>query len=104
MGRAPLRDPRSRRRGALILASARRRATILYRALVDSILSRSLATAYDHAARYYGELGTLSSREEQNWPIDPARTYRAGLRRRHDRKFGFWSLVESAGRMSGTGG
>ena len=70
-------------------------ATILYRALIDSILSRGQSPAYPHAARYYSELEQLASREEQNWPIDPARTYRAGLKSRHGRKYGFWTLVEA---------
>ncbi len=72
-------------------------ATILYRALIDSILARGQSPAYPHAARYYAELEALSPREEANWPIDPARTYRVGLRQRHGRKHGFWSLVEAAG-------
>jgi Family of unknown function (DUF6880) len=72
-------------------------ATILYRALIDSILGRGQSLAYPHAARYYAELEALAPREDQNWPIDPAQTYRAELRRRHGRKQGFWSLIEATG-------
>ena len=70
-------------------------ATILYRALVNSILERGQSLAYPHAARYFAELEALAPREDPNWPIDPARTYREELRRRHGRKYGFWSLVEA---------
>jgi hypothetical protein len=73
-------------------------ATILYRALIDSILTRAQSPAYPHAARYYSELESLAAREDANWPIDPARTYRAGLKSRHGRKQGFWSLVDAPGR------
>ena len=72
-------------------------ATILYRALTDSILQRGQSLAYPHAARYYAALEALGPREDPGWPIDPAGTYRAELRRRHGRKYGFWSLVETAG-------
>jgi len=71
-------------------------ATILYRALIDSILDRGQSLAYPHAARYTAELEALAQREDPNWPIDPARTYQAELRRRHGRKQGFWSLLEAA--------
>ena len=73
-------------------------ATILYRALIDSILTRGQSPAYPHAARYYFELESLATREDPNWPIDPARTYRAGLKSHHGRKLGFWSLVEAPAR------
>jgi hypothetical protein len=73
-------------------------ATILYRALIDSILTRGQSPAYPHAARYYSELESLAPREDANWPIDPAQTYRAGLKSRHGRKQGFWNLVEAPAR------
>jgi len=72
-------------------------AVILYRALVDSILDRGLSLAYAPAARYYGALEGLESREAPGWPIEPHRHYRAELRRRHGRKYGFWSRVEAEG-------
>ena len=72
-------------------------ATILYRALIDSILARGQSLAYPHAARYYAALEALAPHEDPGWPIDPPGAYRAELRRRHGRKFGFWSLVDTAG-------
>lgn len=73
-------------------------ATILYRALIDSILARGQSLAYPHAARYYSKLDSLAAREDPNWPIEPAQTYRAGLKSRHGRKHGFWGLAEATGR------
>ncbi|HZZ60270.1 MAG TPA: hypothetical protein VFE63_03730 [Roseiarcus sp.] len=71
-------------------------AVILYRALINAILDGGHTPAYRHAARYYAELESLAERENPGWPIDSAQTYRAELRFRHGRKFGFWSLVTSA--------
>ena len=71
-------------------------AAILYRALIDSILERGQSLAYGHAARYYAAIEGLEARESPNWPIEPHHHYRAELRRRHGRKYGFWSRVEGA--------
>ncbi len=73
-------------------------AVVLYRALIDSILGRGQSLAYGHGARYYAALEGLEAREDPGWPIEPHRHYRAELRRRHGRKYGFWSRVEGAER------
>jgi Family of unknown function (DUF6880) len=43
-------------------------ATILYRALLNSILERAQSLAYPHAARYHAELEALAPREDPGWP------------------------------------
>ena len=74
-------------------------ATILYRALVGSILERAQSPAYAHAARYYVELESLAAREDPGWPVERAETWLTALRGRHGRKHGFWTAVEAAGRQ-----
>jgi hypothetical protein len=69
-------------------------ATVLYRALIDDILSRGKSPAYGHAARYLGTLDALSGRLPSDAPIDAHEHYRAGLKKSHGRKLGFWSLVD----------
>lgn len=69
-------------------------ATVLYRALIDDILSRGKSPAYGHAARYLGTLDALSGRLPSDAPIDAHEHYRAGLKKNHGRKLGFWSLVD----------
>ncbi len=71
-------------------------AVLLYRALIDSILARGQSLAYGHAARYYAVLEGLEAREAPDWPIEPHRHYRAELRRRHGRKYGFWSRIDQS--------
>ncbi len=71
-------------------------AVLLYRALIDSILARGQSLAYGHAARYYAVLEGLETREAPDWPIEPHRHYRAELRRRHGRKYGFWSRIDQS--------
>ncbi len=70
-------------------------ATVLYRALLDHILNQGRSKAYGHAARYFATLDALGSR----MPPDPSfrshATYKAELRKKHGRKTGFWSQVES---------
>jgi hypothetical protein len=69
-------------------------AAILYRALVDDILDRTRSQAYGHAARYLKTLDMLAEHESTEGKIDPHRTYRAALQKKHGRKSGFWSLVK----------
>ena len=72
-------------------------ATILYRALLDDILTRARSKAYGHGAKYLNQLSVLA----RNADADPARpagqvdhaTYLAGLKKAHPRKSGFWGLV-----------
>ncbi len=74
-------------------------ATVLYRALLDDILDRGRSPAYGHAARYLATLEDLSTGDLASAGLTDHDDYRAGLRRSHGRKSGFWGLVESeAGR------
>lgn len=72
-------------------------ATILYRALLDDILSRARSKAYPHAARYLAKLDTLaaSTEAEADRPtgIPSHDVYRASLQKSHGRKSAFWALV-----------
>ncbi len=68
-------------------------ATVLYRALIDDILSRARSPAYGHAARYLARLDTLAEHVEMLPDLPDHAAYRAGLKRVHGRKSGFWSLV-----------
>jgi len=81
-------------------------ATILYRALLDDILTRARSQAYGHAARYLAKLDDLDTTDLAAKGLSGHEAYRAGLRRSHGRKTGFWSLVESSasGRSRGKHG
>ena len=67
---------------------------MLYRALLDDILDRGRSPAYGHAARYLAKLGDLSDGDLASAGLIDHDAYRAGLRRSHGRKSGFWSLVK----------
>lgn len=73
-------------------------AAVLFRALLDDILARARSQAYGHAARYLAKLDDLSTEDLAASGVIDHEAYRAGLRRSHGRKAGFWSLVESNGR------
>ena len=78
-------------------------ATILYRALIGSILERAQSPAYTHAARYYVELESLAAREDPDWPVERPETRLTELRGRHGRKHGsgpLWKRHVRSGRKS----
>lgn len=68
-------------------------ATVLYRALIDDVLSRARSPAYGHAARYLTRLDALADRIKASGLSDHAH-YRAELSKAHGRKAAFWSLVK----------
>ena len=72
-------------------------ATILYRALLDDILTRARSKAYPHAARYLKRLDELAVQGDEGSAqyagIDPHAAYRSALRKNHSRKTGFWAFV-----------
>ncbi len=72
-------------------------ASLVYRALLDSILARGYTKAYRHGARYLAVLdrlaGSLSSWQGKATHDE----YVAGLRERHGRKRSFWKRVEEGG-------
>jgi hypothetical protein len=71
-------------------------ASIVYRALLESILDRAQSKAYPHAARYLRRLGTLAKKIRAWSPIAPHDSYLQTLRARHDRKRAFWAQVSAA--------
>ena len=71
-------------------------ASIVYRALLESILDRAQSKAYPHAARYLRRLGTLAKKIRAWSPIAPHESYLQTLRARHDRKRAFWDQVSAA--------
>jgi hypothetical protein len=68
-------------------------ATILYRTLIDDILSRARSPAYGHAARYLAKLDALAGQIGTGSKLSDHQSYRAALQQKHGRKAAFWSLV-----------
>ncbi len=69
-------------------------ASLLYRALLDSLLPRARATTYGHGARYLRKLDLLA-KTVSNWgDIEPHTVYIEQLRQQHGRKTSFWSRYE----------
>ena len=75
-------------------------ATILYRALLDSILAHARSKAYGHGARYLATLDAIASAAETDPTrpddLDTHETYLASLKTDHSRKTGFWSRVKTS--------
>lgn len=68
-------------------------ASLLYRALLDSILVHVRRTAYRHGAKYLAILARLA-RSVEDWQGHPSHeSYFADLRARHGLKKAFWALV-----------
>ena len=71
-------------------------ASILYRALLDDILTRAKSQAYGHGARYLAKLDELAGAfEAPTVGIDGHLDYRAALIKAHGRKSGFWAAVQA---------
>jgi hypothetical protein len=71
-------------------------ATILYRVLLNDILDRAHSPAYGHAPRYLAKLEVLAAHEDASGKIEPHRTYRAKLAKKHARRSHFWSRVKDS--------
>lgn len=69
-------------------------ATVLYRALLDSILRRAQTKTYGHGARYLQKLDRLAKSVSDWRNIEPHSAYLEDLRRKHGRKTSFWSRYE----------
>jgi hypothetical protein len=69
-------------------------ATVVYRALLDSILERARSKIYGHGASYLRKLGSIAGKITawRGLPDHPA--YLAALRSKHARKSAFWSRCD----------
>ena len=66
-------------------------ATVLYRALLDSILGHARNKAYGHGARYLKKLDWLARMIDDWRGIEDHQVYSARLHEKHGRKTSFWS-------------
>ncbi|MBX9690044.1 MAG: hypothetical protein K2X27_25255 [Candidatus Obscuribacterales bacterium] len=66
-------------------------ATLVYRALLDSILNRAQSRAYHHGADYLKALESMSALIQRWEGIVPHAGYIGELRISHGRKYGFWN-------------
>ena len=72
-------------------------ASMLYRALLDDILTRAKSKAYGHGARHLARLADLARGIADFAPLAPNADYVARLRKLHSRKTAFWELVGKKG-------
>ncbi len=70
-------------------------AALIWRALIDAILSRGYARAYGHAARYLVELRGVSASIEDYRGHPSHELYERDLRLTHRRKVSFWNRLSS---------
>jgi hypothetical protein len=69
-------------------------ATVLYRALLDSILESGNTRAYSHGVRYLKKLDKMAS-SVTDWKGFPKHSsYVSALRTAHGRKHSFWALYD----------
>jgi hypothetical protein len=80
---------------ALLAKNCFRGASVLYRALLNSILERANSVAYGHAARYWWKLKEISTSCETLDPLVPQGEYEATVRAKNPRKVGFWAQVNA---------
>lgn len=72
--------------------------TVVYRALLKSILDRPYARAYGHAARYWARLGKIAGTGVSLPPLPSHEDFEAEIRARHGRKSAFWAYVNGTRR------
>ena len=65
-------------------------ASLLYRALIDSILQRAQSKAYPHGVRYLEEIDSLAASISDWQSFDSHADYIEQLRQKHGRKYSFW--------------
>jgi hypothetical protein len=70
-------------------------AALIWRALIDAILTRGYAKAYGHAARYLLELRAVSASIEDYRGHPSNESYEGALRLAHGRKASFWGRLSS---------
>jgi hypothetical protein len=75
--------------------------SLIYRALIDSILARALSKYYHHAVKYLKKLDQLASsiRDWRTWPSHSA--YLASMREVHKRKSALWSKYQAGKQEEG---
>ncbi len=71
-------------------------ASLLWRALIDAILTRGYAKAYGNAARYLLELRAVNSSIADSRGHPSHESYESALRLAHVRKASFWGRLNSA--------
>ncbi len=69
-------------------------ATLIYRALLDSILERAQSRIYSHGVRYLKKLDALAKSISDWHGLEDHAAYTARLRDNHIRKRAFWSRYE----------
>lgn len=66
-------------------------ASLIYRALLDSVLARAVSKYYHHGIRYLKKLDSLAA-SVQDWnSFQDHESYKAGLLQTHGRKTSFWA-------------
>ena len=80
---------------ALLAKNCFRGASVLYRALLNSILERANSVAYGHAARYWWKLKEINASSETLDPLVSQAEYEAAVRAKNPRKIGFWAQVNA---------
>ena len=73
-----------------------RGASCVYRALLDGVLARAYAPAYQHAAKYWVRLRAIAERGVDLAPLQPHADYAGQIQKQHARKARFWACVAEA--------
>lgn len=66
-------------------------ASLIYRALLDSILARAISKYYHHGIRYLKKLDSLAAGIQDWTNLQDHESYKAGLLQTHGRKTSFWA-------------
>lgn len=69
-------------------------ATVVYRALLESILQRARTKTYPHGVRYLKRLDKIAKHVTGWGDVDGHAVYAGNLRQKHGRKTSFWSRYE----------
>ena len=75
-------------------------ATLLYRAMVLSVLERGFSKGYKYAARDLKNAASVASRLPADSGIPDHDAFVAGLKAKHGRKYGFWTLATGTERAA----
>ena len=68
-------------------------ATLVYRALLESILGRARAKTYHHGADYWHRLAQIAQQPIDYGAIETPGDFAQRIRERHKRKPAFWAAV-----------